>query len=182
MSTLTEEQVQEYVEFTRETAKYPGAHTGNSDELSYLGLGLSNEIGEFLLKAYPDEDEASYQLTEIWDELSDACYYLVRTFDALAFDVPIMEKALIPSVIHQLCGRVGKVQGVIKKVLRDGLDVQGDTQARRDIHDWLIETMEAFVCVLHLYRTDLESIIKINTDKLSARKARGTLLGSGDNR
>lgn len=78
----------DYVKFTRSTAKYPGALTGNRDELSYLALGLTGEAGELankvkkLLRGLPGDPDI-FELSEsLKSELGDVLWYLTRLIDA----------------------------------------------------------------------------------------------------
>jgi len=79
----------DYIDFTRTVAFYPGAGQGEMPELSYLTLGLTSEAGEVgsLVKKvmrrgyFKDEDPA-----KVRDELGDVLWYWARLVDAMGFD------------------------------------------------------------------------------------------------
>lgn len=77
-----------------------------------------------------------------------------------------------------LGNEAGEYQGVIKKIIRDGIKLDTKLKAARELGDvlWYVAT-----CANELDMT-LEDIAKINVDKLASRQQRGTLGGSGDNR
>jgi len=108
--------LEQYQNFTKTTAIYPDANTGNLGELVYLSLGLAGEAGEIankVKKLYRDGMDPM-KIYEVSTEVGDVFWYLVRLCDALGLDA--------------------------------------------------------------------DRIIAGNIDKLSSRKSRGTLGGSGDNR
>jgi NTP pyrophosphatase (non-canonical NTP hydrolase) len=78
----------DYIDFTRTVALYPGAGQGEMPELSYLTLGLTSEAGEVgsLVKKvmrrghFKDDDPA-----KIRDELGDVFWYWARLVDAMGF-------------------------------------------------------------------------------------------------
>lgn len=74
----------QYIKFTRNTAKYPGAFSGSIEELVYLGLGMSGEAGEVagkLSKVLRDNDPS--MLDELRAELGDVLWFWARLCDAL---------------------------------------------------------------------------------------------------
>lgn len=75
----------EYQEFTIKTAIYPGAGTGNKDELSYLALGLNGESGEVADKIKKYLRDGPLDTGGIVYELGDVCWYIARLSDALGY-------------------------------------------------------------------------------------------------
>ncbi len=78
--------IDEYQEFTRTTAIYPKADTGEVEALAYVALGLAGESGEIANKVKKLlRDGDSMQLrTAIATELGDVCWYVARLADELA--------------------------------------------------------------------------------------------------
>lgn len=77
-------------------------------------------------------------------------------------------------------GEAGEVQGKIKKLIRDGgyddpAKVKAIADELGDLLWYVANTAEELGYPLHI-------IAKANIDKLSSRKDRGVLQGSGDNR
>jgi len=78
-------QIDEYTDLTDETAIYPGAGTGNWDELSYLGLGLG-EAGEIQGKIKKILRDGAVDPEAIAKEIGDLFYYLCRTCRAFGYN------------------------------------------------------------------------------------------------
>lgn len=80
-----------------------------------------------------------------------------------------------------LCGEAGELADKVKKVLRDhaGQFTEADYRAI---------ALEAGDCIWYIANLaevigfDLSEIARMNIDKITRRKANGTLHGSGDNR
>lgn len=77
-----------------------------------------------------------------------------------------------------LSGEVGELHSLIAKARRDGMKEDFREQLIKECGDILW----CLVAVLQDNDSDLEEAASKNIDKLSSRKARGTLDGSGDNR
>lgn len=70
----------------------------------------------------------------------------------------------------------GEVQGKVKKYIRDGfLNVEDVIKELGDVAWYLTRIADHF-------DVSLEEVLERNMEKLSSRKARGVLGGSGDNR
>ena len=71
-------QIKQYQDWTINTAVYPGAGSGNFQEILYLVLGLASESGEVAgkLKKIVRGDEV--QPEAFISELSDVLWYLAR--------------------------------------------------------------------------------------------------------
>ena len=76
-----------------------------------------------------------------------------------------------------LVGEAGEIANKIKKTIRDGtpLDKKDLTKELGDVL-WYVATLA------DEYEITLQDIIDANVKKLSARKDKGTIRGSGDNR
>ena len=98
------------------------------------------------------------------------------------------DTAIYPSVgnnpiypILGLVGEAGEVAEKMKKVIRDkngDLSYDDEEEVAKELGDvlWYINA------VANEIGFDLQDIAQINLDKLSSRKDRGVLRGSGDNR
>lgn len=75
----------------------------------------------------------------------------------------------------------GEVLGKFKKLLRDKKGILTD-EDKREIAKELGDILWYISSVTHLLGYKLDDIAQMNLDKLSSRKDRGTLQGSGDNR
>ena len=75
-----------YQQWTISTAIYPGAGTGNNEELSYLALGLNGEAGEVADKVKKYLRDGKLDIGGIVYELGDVCWYIARLADALGYD------------------------------------------------------------------------------------------------
>jgi NTP pyrophosphatase (non-canonical NTP hydrolase) len=78
-------------------------------------------------------------------------------------------------------GEAGEVQGKIKKVIRDSGGVITD-EVREQIAGELGDTLWYLAAVADEFELDLGAIAQGNLDKLSDRKDRGVISGSGDTR
>ena len=76
-----------------------------------------------------------------------------------------------------LVGEAGEVAEKIKKLIRDNSRFTPD-----DIAKELGDVVFYSAALGNIFGHTLESIIKLNMDKLDGREARGTLKGSGDDR
>ena len=75
----------------------------------------------------------------------------------------------------------GEVQGKIKKILRDQSGNVTDKNIA-DIKKELGDVMWYIACLADYFGLSLEQVAQTNIDKLSSRKDRGVLGGSGDDR
>lgn len=79
-------ELENYRKFTRTTAIYSGACTGNKNALSYLGLGLSSEAGEVagkLSKLLYRDGNIEEAINATVSEMGDTLWFLVRLCDEL---------------------------------------------------------------------------------------------------
>lgn len=80
-------QANDYQEWTLTTAIYPGAGTGNDQELSYLALGLNGEAGEVADKIKKHLRDGKLDIGGIIYELGDVCWYIARLSEALGYEL-----------------------------------------------------------------------------------------------
>jgi NTP pyrophosphatase (non-canonical NTP hydrolase) len=182
--------VKDYLAFTDTTAIYPGAGTSNNGEVAYLTLGLVGESLEFLDKVHgPGADQDVYlQLLE----LGDVAWYLMRLTPMWGISHELTDQTI--SVNYELSGNVrdlklhhaatalavhtGKLAERSKKLLR-GDDLS--TKVEAIAHEVLtVVSLWTYVCRA-LGVTPSEALVS-NVKKLSDRKERGVLKGSGDTR
>lgn len=155
----------EYKEIISKTALYPGAGTGNWEELSYLTLGLIGEVGE-------------YQDNPTISELGDICWYLVNLYGV------IEKKAGLASfnfdMRHAMPMRITSLlANKMKKLLRDG----EDQDKLREIHTFLYRLWNSVADeAMKEFKVDLGYVYAANSQKLLSRKERGVITGSGDKR
>lgn len=77
-----------------------------------------------------------------------------------------------------LVGEVGEVYSILAKATRDGVPEDYDIKLKKELGDvlWFVAGMAT------MHGFDLQEIADLNVRKLEARKAFGTIGGSGDNR
>ena len=75
--------INEYQDWTIQTAIYPEAGTGSNLELYYLALGLTSEAGEVAGKVKKILRDGTYDPGAIMSELSDVLWYVARLADSL---------------------------------------------------------------------------------------------------
>jgi NTP pyrophosphatase (non-canonical NTP hydrolase) len=68
-------------------AIYPDANSGNTNELSYLALGLGGETGEVLEKTKKFIRDNKFDKAEVAKELGDVLWYLTRYANAIGYDL-----------------------------------------------------------------------------------------------
>ncbi len=88
---------------------------------------------------------------------------------------------LLFRMVLGLLGETGEVAEKIKKQLRTGIDYN-DEKFKEDLKKELGDVLWYMSMLAEVYGFDLESVAQTNIEKLSARKASGTIFGSGDNR
>jgi len=187
--------IEQYIKTTRETAVYP-----IQKATSYVALGLSDEAGEFYEKAseYTGGKNKRYGQKEresLADELGDVMWYIARIVDELDIDYDHLQKELdapvagsslgpqIKKVAHyseDLLLRTVQVNGRVKKIIR------GDDGREKKIQD-ISENLKDMIVSMklichHAGFFSLETVMKLNIDKLTDRSERNVLRGDGDNR
>ena len=80
-------QADDYQQWTATSAIYPGASTGNTDELVYLALGLNGEAGEVADKIKKYLRDNKMDIGGVIYELGDVAWYLARLADAFGYSL-----------------------------------------------------------------------------------------------
>ena len=157
--------IDKYQEFTKTTAIYPGANTGDNGELFYLFCGLLGEEQEWY--------ESNYDMKEAGDifwYLSQLCswkhYSLWQLFNE------VEPKQYSKPNVHE----------AMKKYIRD------DKNPWIPLWDYM-KAVLGYVLYRYNYSVNnppleeaIKQIIMINTDKLTDRKNRDVLKGDGNDR
>lgn len=102
----------DYIEFTREVAIYPGAGTGNFDEILYLVIEVANESGELAgaLKKYIRGDYSYEEFKEkLIPEMGDVMFAFMRLHDALGISPEYLMKKNYDKLLDRKVR--GKLQG-----------------------------------------------------------------------
>lgn len=81
-----------------------------------------------------------------------------------------------------LTSEAGEVAGKVKKLIRDGEDVEGFELKKEAIASEVGDVLWYCAMLAKEVGVSLNDIMKDNLKKLHGRKVRGTLHGSGDNR
>ena len=81
-----------------------------------------------------------------------------------------------------LTSEAGEVSGKVKKLIRDGEDVEGFEMKKIAIASEIGDVLWYCAMMAKEVGVPLNEIMKENLKKLHGRKERGTLSGSGDNR
>ena len=94
---------------------------------------------------------------------------------AMSFRLPSANEAY---ALYGLMGEVGEFYGALAKAIRDEDGAIDAVMVRKELGDilWFVAAVAAD------FGFDLEDIARGNLDKLSSRKDRGVIQGSGDNR
>jgi len=165
-STKLENVFDLYQAFTPTTALYPGANTGNKDELLYLSLGLMGEFIEWMESGYSEKEAG-----DVFWYISQLCH---------VFDVHLSD--FYTNVKETKWNRTINIPEALKKYIRDG----------KNPNKAVIEYMEYTIGYMNkVYSYSInnppieEMIIRIlikNRDKLIDRQNRNVIRGDGDNR
>ena len=81
-----------------------------------------------------------------------------------------------------LTSEAGEVAGKVKKLIRDGEDVEGFEMKKIAIASEVGDVLWYCAMMAKEVGVPLNTIMQMNLEKLRSRKERGTLKGSGDNR
>lgn len=82
-----------------------------------------------------------------------------------------------------LAGEVGEIMEKIKKIMRNGEDIQNmDFENKEELKKELGDVVWYLSAISRDLGFNLEDVAQKNIEKLSSRKDRGVLHGSGDNR
>jgi hypothetical protein len=191
----------EYIVFTRTTAIYP-----KEDEVTYLILGICSELGELeeaneriedKITSVRELDQGTYNL--LLKELGDVCWYFARLVDACKLDMNVYVTSYYNNVLAplsplaiansskkvslvKLAPAISRLADLAKKNIRD---YKGDKDVLLNNPKLDIVMQDIFnqlMVELQKLSETANTILKLNKDKLSSRKDRGVIGGSGDER
>lgn len=166
--------IEYYQSWTRHTAIYPAAGTGEVAELMYLALGLAGEMGELTQLQHREHPE-------LIKELGDVAWYVARLATALNLSLtepqPLVAKEFNAECLN-LAHLAGMVCNSVKKLYRDG----ENPQLRAKIQPPLVEITAQLATISHSVHIPFSTVLQQNHDKLESRKSRDQLGGSGDHR
>jgi len=112
------------------------------------------------------------------EEIITADYYESQSGQTAIFP---KEKALEYLALG-LTSEAGEVAGKVKKLIRDGEDVEGFEMKKIAIASEVGDVLWYCAMMAKEVGVPLNTIMKENLEKLHSRKERGKLSGSGDNR
>jgi NTP pyrophosphatase (non-canonical NTP hydrolase) len=164
-------------------------------ELEYTTLGLVSELGE-LNEVYFESKSTGWgfsqaALSNFLKECGDVYWYVAAVADALKVPLSTIWESYAPQtaaplrsrglLVLVLGGRGGNIAGIVKKAIRDNegyLSEAGEEAIKVHLGYILLHLNELVV----LLGGSPEGVTASNLNKLSDRKRRGVLQGSGDNR
>lgn len=176
--------LQEYQEFTPTTAEYP-----EEKAIEYCVLGLISEIHEYrLVHLVGDEQSLCKELGDCFYYLSQLCNHLDLSLDSLScFHILrcepnkkgspycfIKQTAFMPP-LSVVSGQIA----IAKKYLRGDMSLEELKLKLTPILEFCWYTLRN-ECNFH--NLLLETVLSRNIEKLTDRKNRGVIKGSGDNR
>lgn len=110
----------------------------------------------------------------------ETAIYLQSVREIVRDDPASIQRQLLEFMYVALgLGEVGEIQGKIKKMVRDGL---APSEIREALVDELGDVLYYCARLATHLGYSLEEVMERNYEKLSSRKERGVISGSGDNR
>ena len=183
----------DYQKAAAKTAIFPKEHA-----LHYTVLGLLSEVGE-LAGAYREQKLSNALGERDWksflSESADILWYAAALADALGLELQgIRDEAVLNPDIHTAYSKgfavvgitfdAGEVASALKKYIRDadkGVDLIGSIYEAKIIKHLGSILIHIELLALSKHQT-VSELMQQNIAKLTDRKNRGVLGGSGDNR
>ena len=179
--------IEQYQAFAKGTAIYPEAGSGSINELMYLSLGLVGEAGEVankVKKLYRDGD-SSEKREAIGAELGDVFWYIARLYDATGCSIGEVEgyESKQPlNRVMRIAIELSMYAGLAAGEIMDTGICEDKLSTKKRIQDNLNDVLLQWLFLCEGLGLDTKKVITSNMEKLSGRKVRGTLGGSGDAR
>ena len=157
-------------------------------ELDYTVLGLLSEVGE-LAEVFWDCYDQVDKWARMKGEGGDCFWYTAAVADAIK--VPLQDvwdrREVIVTyhfndhILTKLTVVTGRIAGIVKKSIRDDGGVIS-VERREQIIGLLGEVLQLLVNLANQTGSSAAGYTQANLNKLSDRKSRGVLTGSGDHR
>ena len=176
--------IEHYQKFVNKTAFFPKSSQGRN--LSYLVMGIVEEVGEIFEFIVKKETFNEYILEQIIKESGDLLWYITAICNEINFSLErLMQYAKVKKNKHisnnSLLIYLGNLSGAVKKMIRD--DYEKITDKKSD----LIINNLCYILMFVLQLCDennvkFKVVLEINAKKIKDRQKRGTLKGSGNDR
>lgn len=168
------EEFRKYATWTAETSIYKTKESAITCCLLGLG-GETVELYQHSLGGLPDDDL-------IKKEFGDILWYIghLSLMTGIVDDLQLSETE---NMFDELFEYAGTIQEHFKKVVRDfefDLEASGKKATIVSIINDFLSAM--YLQIEDMYDFDFEEILLMNQQKLTSRKDRGVISGSGDNR
>lgn len=189
----------EYQEEASKTTRFPA----DVPPLFYNAAGMCDEAGEVLeayLNGYTSEGDGIIDPKQVKKELGDVLWYTAMAARQLEYDLGSLAanadelRGELPECIGNevgplfaasvLCKQTADTMGAVKKLFRDQsvLDFHAKSALLARIEDGLTLTLAAISLVAEDNHLTLDEIAAGNLEKVLARREKGTIHGTGDNR
>ena len=176
--------IEHYQKFVNKTAFFPKSSQGRN--LSYLVMGIVEEVGEIFEFIVKKETLNEYILEQIIKESGDLLWYITAICNEINFSLErLMQYAKVKKNKHisnsSLLIYLGNLSGAVKKMIRD------DNEKITDKKSDLIINNLCYILIFVLQLCDennvkFKVVLEINAKKIKDRQKRGTLKGSGNDR
>lgn len=186
----------EYQERARSTAIYLDIE---GSRMIYPALGIVGECGEVVEKTKKLIRDGNWDMTDdrkaaIAKELGDCCWYLANICCDTDLDLGMMYEMRGAAILHQIRGlpfprivlHMSRHASIVATAIEDWYYNHGSHVVKRGRYTELPQSLSHIItCIEEIARRfdfTLEDIYTTNLENLAARKKRGTLKGSGDDR
>ena len=176
--------IEHYQKFVNKTAFFPKSSQGRN--LSYLVMGIVEEVGEIFEFIVKKETFNEYILEQTIKESGDLLWYITAICNEINFSLErLMQYAKVKKNKHisniSLLIYLGNLSGAVKKMIRD------DNEKITDKKSDLIINNLCYILMFVLQLCDennvkFKVVLEINAKKIKDRQKRGTLKGSGNDR